>query len=140
MPERQGISRPWRCSDSRRRSKPTALVLNVLVATLTAIVFYRAGLLDWRSLWPFLLGSVPLAFAGGAIRLPGTAYRIIVGLILIVSAVRLMWGSGDGVARAGYAPVPVAAVCGGGIGLLSGLTGTGGTRIAWGTPGGTSAS
>jgi uncharacterized protein len=106
--------------------KPTALALNILVATLTAIVFYRAGLPDWRRLWPFLLGSVPLAFVGGAVGLPGTAYRIIVGLILVVSAVRLVWGSGDGVARAGHAPVSVAAVCGGGIGLLSGLTGTGG--------------
>ena len=106
--------------------KPTALVLNILVATLTAAVFYRAGLLEWRRLWPFLLGSIPLAFVGGAIRLPGTAYKIIVGLILILSAVRLVWGSDDGVACAGQAPVPVAAVCGGGIGLLSGLTGTGG--------------
>ena len=45
--------------------KPTALVLNILVATLTASLFYRAGLLDWRRLWPFLLGSIPLAFVGG---------------------------------------------------------------------------
>jgi uncharacterized protein len=98
--------------------KPTALVLNILVATLTATVFYRAGLLDWRRLWPFLLGSIPLAFLGGAVRLPGAAYRIIVGVILILAAVRLVWGSDDGAVKAGHAPVPAAAVCGGGIGFL----------------------
>lgn len=106
--------------------KPTALVLNILVATLTATVFYRAGLLEWHRLWPFLLGSIPLAFVGGAVRLPGAVYRVIVGVILILAAARLVFGSDDRVAKAGHAPVPAAAVCGGGIGLLSGLTGTGG--------------
>ena len=106
--------------------KPTALVLNILVATLTAAMFSGAGLLEWRRLWPFLLGSVPLAFVGGAVRLPGTVYNVIVGLILILSAVRLVWGADDGAARTGRVSVPLAAICGGGIGLLSGLTGTGG--------------
>ena len=106
--------------------KPTALVLNILVATLTAAVFSRAGLLEWRRLWPFLLGSVPLAFVGGALQLPGTVYKVIVGIILILSAVRLVRGSDDGATRTHHLPVPLAATCGGGIGLLSGLTGTGG--------------
>ena len=45
--------------------RPTALLLNVLVAGFSALRFHLAGQLAWAQLWPFLLGSVPLALAGG---------------------------------------------------------------------------
>src|SRR5688572_26660497 len=70
--------------------RPTALTLNILVATIATLRFRRAGLLSWRTLWPFLLGSVPLAFVGGAIELPGNFYRPLVGIVLLLSAVRLL--------------------------------------------------
>ncbi len=109
--------------------KPTALVLNILVATLTAAVFYRAGHFAWRRLWPFLVGSIPLAFVGGAIQLPGTAYRVIVGIVLLFAAAHLAWFSkDDSAASPACEAVPVVPAMGWGcvIGLLSGLTGTGG--------------
>lgn len=46
--------------------RPTALVLNIIVATLASARFARAGLFRWRTLWPFLLGALPLALLGGA--------------------------------------------------------------------------
>ena len=45
--------------------KPTALVLNVLVAVIGTVRFYRAGFFSWRTFWPFV--SKPES-AGGAIR------------------------------------------------------------------------
>ncbi len=107
--------------------RPTALVLNIMVATLGTVRFHRAGLCSWKLLWPFALGAVPLAFVGGSLTLPGSWYKALVGAVLLVAAVRL----------ARSAPVPVEAVtrpaprglavaCGAVIGLLSGLTGTGG--------------
>jgi uncharacterized membrane protein YfcA len=45
--------------------RPTALVLNILVATIGALQFWRAGHFSWRLFWPFALLSVPCAFAGG---------------------------------------------------------------------------
>ena len=42
--------------------KPTALVLNIVVASLGSIRYLRAGLFRWRVLWPFLLGALPFAF------------------------------------------------------------------------------
>ena len=45
--------------------RPTALVLNLFVATIVIIRFARAGHLPWRSLWPLAAGSVPMAFIGG---------------------------------------------------------------------------
>jgi uncharacterized membrane protein YfcA len=107
--------------------KPTALVLNIFVATIATVRFTRAGYFSWRTLWPFLIGSIPLAFVGGAIQLPGDFYRPIVGAILLFSAARLIrpgGNQGDRLDR--EPPVLLAAPSGAGIGLLSGLTGTGG--------------
>jgi uncharacterized membrane protein YfcA len=104
--------------------RPTALVLNLLVASIASVRFARAGFFSWRLFWPFALGSVPLAFIGGGITLPGHWYRTLVGLVLWTAAIRLwlilqLHEQHD-------PPTIVAIVCGAGIGLLAGLTGTGG--------------
>lgn len=107
--------------------RPTALSMNVLVATLGAIRYGRAGLFDWRTLWPFLIGSVPLAFYGGGVKLADHVYRDLLGVVLLVSAVRLLWPGPLGSETAtGRVPVWFAIPAGAAIGLLSGLTGTGG--------------
>ena len=69
--------------------RPTALVLNLLVASIATIRFARAGFFSWRLFWPFALGSIPLAFVGGAVTLPGHWYRTLVGIVLWVAAARL---------------------------------------------------
>ena len=107
--------------------RPTALVLNVIVATFTSWRFVRAKMYRWRTLWPFLLGAMPLAFFGGSIKLSGEFYRPLVGVVLLLGAARLLWPKPVRSA-VGWSdpPLPVAILCGAGIGLLSGLTGTGG--------------
>ena len=107
--------------------RPTALVLNITVATLTAARFWRAGLFRWRTLWPFLIAAIPLGFAGGAIALPTQIYRPLVGLILFAAAARFLWPKLFPAAPdVRDPPILPAILCGGLIGLLSGLTGTGG--------------
>ena len=39
--------------------RPTALALNILVASFTSFRYVRAGLFRFRTLWPFLLGAMP---------------------------------------------------------------------------------
>lgn len=104
--------------------RPTALVLNLLVATIALVRFSRAGFFSWKLFWPFALGSIPLAFIGGAITLPGHWYRTLVGIILWASATRLWFD----LRRSGKHDPPVVAsvACGSGIGFLAGITGTGG--------------
>jgi uncharacterized membrane protein YfcA len=107
--------------------KPTALVLNLVVACLGSVRFIRAGLFRWRTLWPFLLGALPFAFLGGAIQLPGDIYKPLVGLVLLLSAVRLLWPREIRALRETRdPPLWLAILLGAVIGLLSGLTGTGG--------------
>src|SRR3954468_5633195 len=51
--------------------RPTALVLNIFVASFSAVRFWRAGLVDRKlALW-VVAGAAPLAFLGGAFALPG---------------------------------------------------------------------
>ena len=105
--------------------RPTALVLNLLVASIATVRFSRAGLFSWSLVWPFALGSIPMAFVGGAVTLPGQWYRTLVGLVLWAAAVRLWFDLR--LARTPHQPPRLVAVCcGAGIGLLAGLTGTGG--------------
>lgn len=108
-------------------AKPTATTLNILVATITLVQFARAGHFPWRLLWPFLVGSVPLAYVGGTTTLPDQTYKRVVGVVLLLAAVRLAigtWPTIPGGAR--RPPILVAMLIGAGVGLLSGLTGTGG--------------
>lgn len=105
--------------------KPTALTLNIFVAVIATVKFYRAGFFSWQLFYPFALSSVPFAFVGGMIALPGYLYKPVVGLILLYSAYRLLNGKGI---KAAVSPAPLRPVIlsGAGIGLLSGLTGVGG--------------
>jgi hypothetical protein len=41
--------------------RPTALVLNILVASFASARYLRAGLFRWRVLWPVLLGALSSA-------------------------------------------------------------------------------
>ncbi|MFN4112868.1 MAG: sulfite exporter TauE/SafE family protein [Sphingomonadaceae bacterium] len=107
--------------------RPTALALNVLVASLASWRYVLARQFRWRVLWPFLLGAAPMAFVGGGIHLPGEFYRPLVGVVLWIAAARLLWPK-ELQTETDWRDPPVWAgiAAGAGIGLLSGLTGTGG--------------
>jgi uncharacterized protein len=109
--------------------RPTALTLNIIVATLATYRWNGAGLTNWKMLVPLLVTSIPAAFIGGAIQLPAHWYRLLVGIVLFVAALKLLLHPRtDGSADRGTIPMPWAAglLAGGIVGLLSGLTGTGG--------------
>ncbi len=105
--------------------RPTALVLNILVALLGSFQFWRAGHFKWQLFWPFALPAIPGAYLGGYLQLPMSILRIIIGLVLLFSAARLFIRKKD--PDDVHPPsTPVALGLGGAIGFLSGLTGTGG--------------
>ena len=106
--------------------KPSALVLNILVASLTSYQFWRAGHFSWPLFWPFAVLSVPLAFLGGYINLPTHWFKILVGLVLLYSALRFFLEPKAEEQTTTPPNKPIALFTGASIGLLSGLTGTGG--------------
>src|SRR2546429_6460625 len=98
--------------------RPTALVLNILVAFIGAVQFWRAGHFDWKLFWPFALLSVPAAYFGGYLQPSASVLRILIGLVLLFSAVRLIFRRFDPPAVISPSP-PTAIGVGAGIGFLS---------------------
>jgi uncharacterized membrane protein YfcA len=106
-------------------TRPTALVLNVFVASIAAWQFYRTGNFSWRTFWPFAATSIPFAFIGGTITLPTNVYKMVLGGVLILAALRLAWNLKPGT-ETKEPNLIVALSIGAAIGLLSGLVGVGG--------------
>jgi uncharacterized membrane protein YfcA len=109
----------------------TALTLNVLVASLAFVAFYRAGHLNWRLLWPFLITSIPAAFVGGYLRIDERFYLILLNVALTYVAIRMLFNEfftrpiADSAKPESF-PLHLALIAGLGIGLLSGMIGVGG--------------
>src|SRR5438132_11064981 len=105
--------------------RPTALVLNIFVASFGTFQFRRAGYFSWRLFWPFALLSIPAAYVGGYLQPSASVLRVLIGAVLLFSAARLVFRRSDPPQT--VAPSrPVAISAGAGLGFLSGLTGTGG--------------
>lgn len=105
--------------------KPAALAMNIVVAGLVFARLWRAGFFNVQLFWPFALGSIPLAFLGGAIQLHERAYQYLVAVALLVAAWRLLLTSHEPPTR--EAPhTGIALPMGAGLGFVSGLTGVGG--------------
>lgn len=105
--------------------RPTSLMLNVLVSLIATVQFVRAGHFSWRLFWPFMLGSIPMAWLGGTMQLSAVAFKILLGVALLFSAWRLLAQRIDP-ARYRQMPLLPAVVAGAAIGWVSGLLGIGG--------------
>lgn len=110
--------------------KPTALILNLLVAAIGTLGFARAGLFHWRTFYPFGVLGMPFSFAGGMVDLPHRLYYPAVGGMLLLAALELIrstWSARGGPDRVPAAPPFLPALASGAvIGFVSGMTGTGG--------------
>jgi len=117
--------------------RPTALVLNLVVAAIGTAQFVRAGHFRRDLFLPLAVASVPAAAVGGACSLPTAVFEAALGVALACSAawiVRELRGrqaAGDGPHNEDPTPgrrlrPPLLAAGGAGLGLASGLTGVGG--------------
>src|SRR5438067_2928805 len=75
--------------------RPTALVLNILVAMIGSFQFWRAGYFSWKLFWPFALLSIPAAYFGGYLQPSASILRILIGVVLLFSAARLIFRRRD---------------------------------------------
>jgi uncharacterized protein len=106
-------------------TRPTALILNLFVASIAFLQFYRAGHFDRRVFLPFAAASIPFAFLGGMIHLPTTVYKIILGAVLMLAAARLAINLKS--ENEPHAPnVWLALLIGAVLGFVSGVVGVGG--------------
>ena len=107
--------------------RPTALTLNILVAVIATVKFYRAGAFSWSLFWPFAITSVPCAFIGGTLVLPGHLYKPLVGVVLLFAAYHAFSASRQSAPVANQVPHrAILLLAGGVLGFFAGLTGIGG--------------
>lgn len=107
--------------------KPTALTLNILVAIIATYKFYRSGAFSRDLFLPLAFSSIPCAYLGGVLTLPGHFYKPVVGMVLVYAAWRTFHAASTLPTYAARpAPLPILLVTGAVLGFLSGLTGVGG--------------
>lgn len=111
--------------------KPTALALNILVAGWATWTWTDKGrTLNTQALLPLVLGSVPAAFVGGAFQLSDQVYRGLIGLTLLAAGLKFLshpkLKSDEPETPLPSVPRLPGLAVGIVVGLLSGLTGTGG--------------
>lgn len=107
----------------------TALLINLVVAGTSFVLYRLARHFSWTLAWPLLVGSVPWAYLGARLPLPAGAYHGLVGGVLLLAGLRLFWIAPAGTPAAAPAPRPGVAPrigLGAGLGLLSGVVGVGG--------------
>lgn len=114
--------------------RPTALVLNLFVAGISFIQFYRAGYFKFKLFIWFALSSIPLAMVGGSLSIDGGIYKIILGAFLVLAVLKMVGifnfksaQEFDQTSRP--STTVIALIIGGAIGFMSGLIGIGGGII-----------
>ena len=106
--------------------KPTALTLNIFVSSYTSFRYMRSNFFN-KSLFKYLvIGSIPAAFIGGHINLPSQIYKPIIGILLLISGVRFLVQALQVDRAQRSINSGLAVFIGACVGLLSGITGTGG--------------
>ena len=124
--------------------RSTALVCNLVVVTGSCFLFYKAGHLKFKTFFPFILASIPMAFLGAVFRLEEHIFFIILGVTLILAAMALTIQTlnlKSDFQLIGY-PKWFSFGIGGSVGFLSGLVGIGGgiflapvlNYLKWGKP------
>lgn len=107
--------------------KPTALVLNIFVSSFTSWRYLRAKLFDLKLFIPLAMGAIPMSFIGGGIQLSNEVYKPIIGVLLVLAGLNYLFLRITGKEKLVTPPkFIVALLTGAAIGLLAGLTGTGG--------------
>ena len=106
--------------------KPTALLLNLFVSSVSFIQFYRGGYFKWKIFLPFALASIPLSFLGGTIAIDSAIYKKILGILLLVPVIRFFFFKNVDPKDLQPTSFILSLLIGAVIGFLSGMIGIGG--------------
>ena len=67
-----------------------ALVCNIIVVSGNSINFIRSKNINFSLLFPYLIGSIPLAFIGGSITIDKSLFEILLFCVLLVAGIFLL--------------------------------------------------
>ena len=106
-----------------------ALLCNIIVVTGNSINYVRAGNHNFKLLLPFLFGSIPLAFLGGALIVKKEIFEILLFLVLSIAGLLLLINNksyDDKNIIIKKVNLFVSIMIGSILGLISGIVGIGG--------------
>lgn len=103
-----------------------ALILNLVVASIAFISYYRAGYFRFRQVLPFLITSMPAAYVGAKFSIDPMLYKIILGIMLIIAVMRMLLIRNAENDATHNPPFALALGIGLVLGLVSGIIGIGG--------------
>lgn len=109
--------------------RSSALVLNIFVSAVAFYAFYKAGYFKIRILFPFIIGSIPLAFIGARINIDPQLFKIILGIFLVIAVGRMVYVPKSDRKEVIPFNYGIAFFIGGFLGFFSGLIGIGGGII-----------
>ena len=106
-----------------------ALFCNIIVVTGNSINYIRAGNHNFKLLIPFLIGSIPLAFFGGTLKIDKEIFEILLFLVLSVAGSLLLmnnkaYENKDITIK--KLNIFICVIIGSLLGLISGIVGIGG--------------
>ena len=106
-----------------------ALSCNIIVVSGNCFNYIRAGNLNFKLLYPYLIGSIPLAYVGGFLPIEKQLFEILLFLVLLVAGSSLLFNfkSYDDKDES-YKKIPIfiSVLIGGFLGFISGFVGIGG--------------
>ena len=106
-----------------------ALSSNIIVVSGNCFNYIRAGNLNLKILFPYLIGSIPLAFIGGSLPVEKKLFEILLFLVLFVAGTLLLFNfrSYDDKEKSySKIPIQISIIIGGILGFISGVVGIGG--------------
>ncbi len=106
-----------------------ALICNIIVVSGNSVNYIRSGNLNHKILIPYLIGSIPLAFLGGSIKIEKEAFEIILFLVLSFAGFLLLINSNsykENIIKIREIPNFISIIIGSILGFLSGVVGIGG--------------
>ncbi len=109
--------------------KSTALTLNLFVSAISFYSFYKNGYFRLNVLFPFIIGSIPMAFLGARINIDSGIYKTILGVFLLIAVTRFFFRPREDFKDTKIPVFWLAIIIGGVIGFFSGMIGIGGGII-----------
>ena len=106
-----------------------ALSCNIIVVSGNCVNYIRAGNLNLKLLYPYLIGSIPLAYVGGSLPIEKQFFEILLFMVLLIAGILLLlnFKSYDDKDKS-YRKIPIfiSVLIGGLLGFISGIVGIGG--------------
>lgn len=109
--------------------KPTGLLLNLFVAGVSFINYYRKGHFNFKLFFYFSIGSIPLSFIGGMFNVDTKIYKVILGILLLFAILKMLNIFKNENGKLSFVKAHFAISIGAIIGFFSGLIGIGGGII-----------